>query len=501
VAPSTNAIVTLSLVTATAGVAYGPAQSQLIIAPGKLTGVIYYESYSTDNLADGGTDFGLWAVKPGSINPPSHLQPGCVICHGVSASGNTLTNGTDDPTVGATTGVYRVEADGGYTHLATAPPNFPYTSNDPTDSRGLGWGTVSPDGRVILRGANQFWGGETLLAWATPSQPLLSDAGVLQPLTTTMSVTGDFNMFVPQFSVDGTHLVYVNATNGPDAGVTGAPSQSIGVVDIATTVIDAGAGEWGSVTLTSPHTIYDSTVNDAGALGTFTKVPTFLPDSKTIVFEETVSAGGGYDHMLPDWNGGIGTYVDGELAMLQPRSGGGYQRVAMTNANTASVPGVWNYEPKPLPVEVGGYYWVVFASLRTDAYPGITGPKKLWVTAISPGAAPGTDSSHPPFTLVNQAIIAPQESQRAYWALAPCQGQGASCQTGNDCCNGSCLPQSPTNPASPLVCRPPTTMTCVALGSRCQAGQSQDCCNSSQGVQCIGTLNGFGTCNAPGPPP
>jgi hypothetical protein len=44
-------------------------------------------------------------------------------------------------------------------------------------------------------------------------------------------------------------------------------------------------------------------------------------------------------------------------------------------------------------------------------------------------------------------------------------------------------------------------MTCVALGSRCQAGQSQDCCNSSQGVQCIGTLNGFGTCNAPGPPP
>jgi hypothetical protein len=493
-----KAVVVLSLIVANGGVAYGPAQAHLIIAPGQLTGIIYYESYSSDALEDGGTDFGLWAVKPGLSQPPSHLQPGCVICHGVAASGNTITMGTDDPTVGQLTGVYRIETDGGYTQLATAPPNLPYPITS-IDSRGLGWGTVSPDGQVILRGLDQFWGGETLLAWATPQAPLLS-AGTVQPLTTTMMVNGDFNMYAPEYSVDGNHLVYVNAPNTGGVGSPGTASESIGVVDIATTLSDGGGGNFGTVTLSNPQTIYDSTVDDAGTgAGAFTKVPTFLPDSKSIVFQETQSqAQQGYNGMLPDWIDG-NSYVDGELAMLQPTGSGGYVRVPLTNANTGSSPtySTQNYEPKPLPVQVGGYYWVVFASFRNDAYPLLGVAKKLWVTAISPGATPGTDASHPPFTLVNQAIVAPQESQRAYWALAPCQAVGVTCQTDDDCCNGSCQPQTPGDPSSPLVCGTPTT-GCVANGARCTAGQNQQCCNASMGVQCIGTLNGYGTCNAPG---
>jgi hypothetical protein len=485
--------VTLSVVTAAQGTAYGPAQAHLVVAPGKLTGVIYYESYSSDALPDGGgTDFGLWAVHPGDVNPPRHLEPGCVICHGVSAAGNTITAGTDDPSVGNLTGVFRAESDGGYTQLATSPANLPYPITSTDDSRGLGWGTVSPDGTVVLRSIHQFWGGDGLLAWAVPGAPLVDDAGALQPLNTTMTVNGSLNMFVPQYSPDGKHLVYVNA---PGSSSPGATSQSIGIVDIATDLGDGGAAGYGSVTLSNPHTIYDSTASDAGATGTFTKVPTFLPDSKSIVFEETVSSGqasAGYSNMLPDYTG-----VDGELAMLQP-AGAGYQRVALANANTGSHPGfsTVNYEPKPLPVQVGGYYWVVFASLRSDGYPTVGSPKKLWVTAISPNAPPGTDPSHPPFTLVNQAIVAAQQSQRAYWALAPCQGQGASCQTDNDCCNGACQPQTPGDPSSPLVCGMPTGM-CVQLGGKCMAGQSQDCCNAAAGVQCVGTLNGYGTCAMP----
>lgn len=498
-APSMNgkAVITLSLVIAANGVAYGPTQEHFIIAPGQLTGVIYYESYSSDTLADGGTDFGLWSVKPGLTQPPSHLQPGCVICHGVAASGNTITMGTDDPTVGDLTGVFRIEADGGYTHLATSPTDCPYPITS-IDSRGLGWGTVSPDGKVVLRGLNQFWGGEQLLAWAVPDAPLVDDAG-LEPLSTSMTVNGNFNMFAPEYSVDGNHLVYVNATNTTNMGT---PSQSIGIVDIATTLTDGGSGSFGSITLTNPRTVYDSTTVDGGSgAGVFTKVPTFLPDSKSIVFEETVStAQQGYNDMLPDWIDGS-SWVDGELAMLQPTSNGGYTRVALTNANTGSQAAyaTQNYEPKPLPVQVGGYYWVVFASFRNDAYPGLTTPKKLWVTAVSPGAAPGTDPSHPPFTLVNQAIVAPQQSQRAYWALAPCQPTGSTCQTDNDCCAGSCIPQDPQNPNSPLVCGTPST-GCVADGMRCTAGQNQQCCNASQGAQCIGTLNGYGTCDEPGSP-
>lgn len=450
----------------------------------------------------GATDFGLWAVKPGLTQPPYHLQQGCVICHGVSAAGNTLTSGTDDPTIGQSTGVYRVEADGGYTHLATAPTDLPYTIAGAVDSRGIGWGTVSPDGKVLLRALDQFWGGETLLAWAVPDEPLV-EGGVVQPLSTTMSVNGDFNMFVPEYSVDGKLLVYVTATNTGDAGAPGTPSQSIGFVNISTSLTDGGAdGSFGSVTLSNPRMLYDSTQVDGGGAGAFTKVPTVLPDSKSVVFEETITGatGGMYNNMLPDYNGG--PYVDGELAILQKTAAGKYVRAALTHANAGVDPTAptHNYEPKPLPVSVGGYYWVVFTSLRADAYPTLAAPKKLWVTAISPGAKPGTDPSHPPFTLINQAIVTQQQSQRAYWALAPCLGVGASCNTNNDCCNGSCIPESNTDPTSPLVCRAPSTTSCVPLGGRCPAGQSSDCCNSSSGIECLGTLGGYGACATPGNP-
>jgi hypothetical protein len=503
-----QAVVTLSITKAAAGVAYGPAQTHLIVAPGKLTGVIYFESYSSDAIdagTAGATDFGLWAVKPGASTPPSHVQTGCVICHGVSASGNTLTTGTDDPTIGQNTGVFRIESDGGYTQLATAPTTFPYLIGGGVDSRGIGWGTVSPDGKVLLRGINQFWGGQSLTAWAVPSQPLLA-GGVVQPLSTSMTVDGNFNMFVPQYSVDGKKLVYVTAANTGDAGSTGTISQSIGIVDIATALGDGGAGGFGSVTLSNPHMVYDATGAgaDAGS-GAYTKVPVFLPDSASVVFEETHDSYTGYDHMLPDYLGQAAVTdpgVDGELAMLQPETGGGYVRVTLANANAGNDPAspTVNYEPKPLPVEVGGYYWVVFASRRVDAYPTVNAPKKLWVTAISPGGTPGMDPSHPPFTLVNQAIVAPQATQRAYWALSPCQGLGASCTTGVDCCNGSCVPGG-MDAGGGLVCGKPPAAACANVGEQCKAGQNSSCCGAAQGVTCIGTLNGYGVCNAPGAPP
>jgi hypothetical protein len=500
--PTTHeAVVTLSLVKAAAGVAYGPYQAHLIVAPGQLTGIIYYESYGSDVVendaggGNGGTDFGLWSVKPGTSELPKNLESGCVICHGVSAAGNTLTAGTDDPTVGSNTGVFRLEADGGMTQLAVAPTILPYAIGGAIDSRGLGWATVSPDGLVALRGVNQFWGGQSLLAWAVPSSPLLGEDGGIAPLSTSMTVSGDFNMFVPSYSVDGKHLVYINAANPDDAGSGGAPSQSVGIVDITESVLDGGTG--GTVTLSNPHTVYDTTASGATPAGTFTKVPTFLPDSQTIVLEETVANYTGYDHMLPDYGG-----VDGTLSALQPNSASpqGYTHVALANANAGYDPAspTSNYEPKALPVQVGGYYWVVFASLRKDAYPNAT-PKKLWVTAITPGAAPGTDPSHPPFTLINQSIVPAQPSQRGYWALSPCQQNGTSCVTSSDCCNGSCLPEDPTNPTSPLVCGAAPPAACVPLGGRCTAGQNGDCCNSTAGVECIGTLNGYGTCAAPAP--
>ena len=438
----------------------------------------------------------------GSNQAPSHLEPGCVLCHSVSASGNTLTASTDDqngPVTGSNTGVFHIEADGGMTQLATAPLALPYTENS---ARGLGWATTSPDGKVVMRSVDQYWGGEALLAWAVPDAPLLSN-GVVQPLSTTVTVNGNRNMFVPEYSPDGKHLVYQTAANPADAGAQGAASQSIGMLDISAVLNDAGttvdASTYGTVTMTNAHTIYDSTTSGlptGGGGSVYTKVPMFLPDSQSIVFEETADSSSFSNDTLPDYVNNTETvYVDGELAMLQP-AGSSYQRVALTKANTGYDPNAatHNYEPKPLPVQVGGYYWVVFASTRSDAYPGLQYPKKLWVAAITPGGG-GIDTSHPAFTLVNQAIVHEQHSQRAYWSLAPCQGLGVSCENADDCCNGSCVPGG--DASTSLVCGTPPVTTCVALGGRCQAGQNSQCCNAAQGTTCVGTLNGYGTCANP----
>ena len=153
-----QAVVVLSIVKAASGVAYGPAQAHLIIAPGQLTGVIYYESYSGDALPDGGTDFGLWAVKPGS--DAAAVAPAAGLRHlprrrGVGEHDH---DGHGRGRYGPLTGVFRIETDGGYTQLATSPANLPYPITGNVDSRGLGWGTVSPDGKVVLRGARPVLG-------------------------------------------------------------------------------------------------------------------------------------------------------------------------------------------------------------------------------------------------------------------------------------------------------------------------------------------------------
>ena len=118
-----------------------------------------------------------------------------------------------------------------------------------------------------------------------------------------MTVNGDFNMFVPEYSLDNNHLVYVNAANPDERVSRDAQSSRSASSTSRPTLGDGGGGSFGSVTLTNPRTIYDSTQPGAGTgAQAFTKVPTFLPDSKSIVFEETHSAAQqGFDDMLPDY--------------------------------------------------------------------------------------------------------------------------------------------------------------------------------------------------------
>ena len=160
-----------------------------------------------------------------------------------------------------------------------------------------------------------------------------------------------------------------------------------------------------------------------------------------------------------------------------------------------------NYEPTVNPIGKGGYAWVVFTSRRmygteADIPPFCSDPrgvdlvqhtttKKLWVAAVDLTQGPGADASHPAFYLPAQELLA--GNSRGFWALDPCQSDGSSCTSGDECCNGYCEP----NPQGMLVCSnaPPNGM-CSMVSDKCTT--AADCCDTTN--LCI---NGFCTQNKP----
>jgi hypothetical protein len=144
-----------------------------------------------------------------------------------------------------------------------------------------------------------------------------------------------------------------------------------------------------------------------------------------------------------------------------------------------------NFAPTVLPEAVGGYFWVVFTSHRS--YGNIlasqqAGPDgadeygKLWVAALDIDATDGADPSHPAFFLDGQEQNA--DNLRGFWVLPPCEQNGGSCTSGDQCCNGFCRPSSD---AGALACVPPPTGGCSNEYEKCTT--AADCCDS--GDQCI----------------
>ncbi len=224
------------------------------------------------------------------------------------------------------------------------------------------------------------------------------------------------------------------------------------------------------------------------------KFVTFLPDPKYIVLEEGENFCTSYGEMLPTWDVTCGDYSftgsTGRLYMINSATKE-HLELATLNAGNALIDRQRNYEPFALQVTAGGYFWIVFTSIREygNTYQGANVQKQLWVAAISTNPAAGADPSHPPFYLPNQSST---RNERGFWALEPCMADGASCQTGDQCCNGFCRPSDPSNPTSPKVCSPPVTGTCSQISEKCTT--SADCCGAATGVTCIG---GFCTQQSP----
>jgi hypothetical protein len=137
------------------------------------------------------------------------------------------------------------------------------------------------------------------------------------------------------------------------------------------------------------------------------------------------------------------------------------------------------YYPTVSPVPSGGYFWAYFTSRRNYGNKFKTNlwdpsAKKIWVAAIDINAPAGTDPSHPAFYLPGQ------EDQsgniRPFVALNPCKADGNSCETGVDCCGGSC------DPAKNMCGKP---VGCALIDNRCTT--TADCCAAGGPVlQCVG---------------
>jgi hypothetical protein len=197
--------------------------------------------------------------------------------------------------------------------------------------------------------------------------------------------------------------------------------------------------------------------------------------------------------MLPTWDVTCGDYsfggATGRLYLIDTNTKKTVE-LATLNAGNAVIDRQRNYEPFALPVTAGGYFWVVFTSIREycNTYQGANVRKQLWVAAISTNPAAGQDPSHPPFYLPNQSDT---RNERGFWALEPCKANGVSCATGDECCNGFCPPKDANDPQSPLVCIPPVVGGCSQIAEKCT--QTSDCCDAASGTTCIG-----GFCTQPG---
>lgn len=440
---------TIDVVKAAAGQAYGPARTSVIVAPASLKGAVYYMTYEQPGN-------GLYSVRPGVKAPAKLLIPGCVVCHSVSANGTRLATGADDAAYAPYAGVYNVNENGDATQLTTSPAGLG------GDSRGLSFATFTPDGKYVMRSQNNFWGGVNQLAWRIDD-----NTAQLVPANV-VGLGPEIAALLPTISHDRKRYAF---TNGPGEPTPfGTPSRSLSIMDLA---VDEATD---TLTFSNRKLLLDN-----GAAGSVAKFATFMPDADHIVLQEGEGYTTGFDSMLPTWgsNSNYSTST-GRLYIVRASTG---EHTELTTLNTG-IPDIdrqRNYEPFALPVTAGGYFWVVFTSIREygNTYAGPNVRKQLWVAAISPNHAPGADPSHPPFYLPNQTETA---NERGFWALAPCLAVGAGCDTGDECCDGFCRPSDPKDPGSAKVCKPP--QGCSQTSEKCTA--DSDCCEAASGTTCIG---------------
>jgi hypothetical protein len=384
----------------------GPVVESWNIAPGSLRGTIYYETYDSQIIgAMGGLGVGIMRIQPGASKPDVIKQACGNVCHTASADGSTLVANTGFPAGSAS-----------YDLRNPASP-----INSAADDK-FTYGGIYPDGSFVISSTNyRTWLMTPSHVYDTRTGNQLSAPGFDGVVT---------NASMPAFSPDGKFLVFNDEDNG--AG------HSLATMKFA---IMPGGDAGGVKTFSNLTPLAHSS--------SYLGWPAFTPDSKWVIYHD------GSSPVFETDQGATGDLYYVNVASkatgrLDALNGYGTNATCGTNGQSylpASDPGL-NFAPTVLPEAVGGYFWVVFTSHRS--YGNTFGSRvnndqdgKLWVAAFdvsTGGVMAMADPSHPAFYLDGQEPDS--DNLRGYWVLPPCNGDGVSCTSGDECCNGFCRPGS-----------------------------------------------------------